>query len=301
MIAVVDYHKGNLMSVERGIEAAGGEALITDDAAAIARADGIVLPGVGAFADASATMIELGQMDAIRERIAVGVPFLGICLGMHLLFEEGVEGAPDEDDEESSHNARGLAVLPGVVVRMPKAAPDGASYKVPHVGWNTVAPPTGSGLSAGLASAGSSATRRFAAQPSASCAALLRSDEGIDGAQTVAPLPADAKPAAPTGLPTGASGACGTRFVNAAPPSGCSPSFGCPIFDGIPAGEYFYFTHSYIAPGGPFAVGETTHSVTFPSAVQYGEACFGVQFHPEKSSDAGAAVLRNFVRIVEGR
>lgn len=218
MIAVVDYHKGNLMSVERGIESAGGKALITDDETAIARADGIVLPGVGAFADASATMIELGQLDVIRERIAAGVPFLGICLGMHLLFEEGTEGAPDEDDEESPHNAPGLAVLPGVVCRMPRVDEAGNTFKVPHVGWNTVA-----------------------------------------------------------------------------------LGEGCPLFDGIPTGEYFYFTHSYIAPSGPFAVGETTHSVAFPSAVQYGDACFGVQFHPEKSSDAGAAVLRNFVRIVEGR
>lgn len=217
MIAVVDYHKGNLMSVERGIEAAGGEALITDDADVIARAEGIVLPGVGAFADASATMIELGQLDAIRARIAEGAPFLGICLGMHLLFEEGTEGAPEEDDEESSHNARGLAVLPGVVCRMPRVDAEGNAYKIPHVGWNTVA---------------------------------LSED--------------------------------------------------CPLFDGIPSGEYFYFTHSYIAPTGPFVVGGTAHSVAFPSAVQYGERCFGVQFHPEKSSDAGAAVLRNFVRIVEG-
>lgn len=217
MIAVVDYHKGNLMSVERGIEAAGGEALITDDADVIARAEGIVLPGVGAFADASATMIELGQLDAIRARIAEGAPFLGICLGMHLLFEEGTEGAPEEDDEESSHNARGLAVLPGVVCRMPRVDAEGNAYKIPHVGWNTVA---------------------FAKD--------------------------------------------------------------CLLFDGIPSGEYFYFTHSYIVPTGPFVVGETAHSVAFPSAVQYGERCFGVQFHPEKSSDAGAAVLRNFVRIVEG-
>ena len=238
MIAVVDYHKGNLMSVERGIEAAGGEALVTDDAGAIARADGIVLPGVGAFADASATMIELGQLDALRARIAEGVPFLGICLGMHLLFEEGTEGAPEEDDEESSHNARGLAVLPGVVCRMPRVDAEGNAYKVPHVGWNTVVPPMGS-------------------EP----------------------------PAAATSDAVAASG---------------QGAFSCPLFDGIPAGEHFYFTHSYIAPAGPFAVGETVHSVAFPSAVQYGERCFGVQFHPEKSSDAGAAVLRNFVRIVEG-
>lgn len=217
MIAVVDYRKGNLMSVQRGLELAGADARITDDAGEIARAAAIVLPGVGAFADASATMIGLGQLDAIRARIAAGVPFLGICLGMHLLFEEGVEGAPDEDDEESSHNARGLAVLPGVVVRMPKRDAAGVSHKVPHVGWNTV------------------------------------------------------------------------EFAGA-----------CPLFDGIPSGEHFYFTHSYIVPDGPFTAGSTTHSVTFPSAVRYGQRCYGVQFHPEKSSDAGAAVLRNFVRIAEG-
>ena len=134
MIAVVDYHKGNLMSVERGIEAAGGTACITDDAGVIARADGIVLPGVGAFADASATMQELGQLAVIRERIAAGVPFLGICLGMHLLFEEGMEGAPDEDDEESSHNAPGLAVLPGVVAKMPKTDEAVISQLTPLIG-----------------------------------------------------------------------------------------------------------------------------------------------------------------------
>ena len=76
--------------------------------------------------------------------------------------------------------------------------------------------------------------------------------------------------------------------------------FTCPLFAGIPAGEYFYFTHSYIAPTGPFVVAETAHSVTFPCAVQYRDTTFGVQFHPEKSSDAGAAVLRNFVSIVKG-
>ncbi len=95
MIAVVDYQKGNLKSVERGLIAAGGEALITADASEIAKADAIVLPGVGAFADAAATMCELGQMDVIRERVRAGVPFLGICLGEHLMFEHGVEGAPE--------------------------------------------------------------------------------------------------------------------------------------------------------------------------------------------------------------
>ena len=141
MIVVVDYRKGNLKSVERGLAAAGGDVRVSDDPALIAQADAIVLPGVGAFADAAATMQALGQTDAIRRRIAAGVPFLGICLGMHLLFEEGVEGAPEEDDGQSTHNARGLAVLPGVVTKMPRVDAAGRACKVPHVGWNTVVPP----------------------------------------------------------------------------------------------------------------------------------------------------------------
>ena len=235
-IAVVDYRKGNLRSVERGLAAAGGDVLVTDDAAAIARADAIVLPGVGAFADAAATMHELGQAEAVRARIAAGVPFLGICLGQHLMFEEGTEGAPEEDDETSSHNARGLAILPGVVAKLPSRDAAGASYKVPHVGWNTIVAPA------------------------------CQEGEAADRAD-------------------GADGVAG---------------FDCPLLQGIPAGEYFYFTHSFVAPSGPFAVAKTVHSAAFPSVVQYGDAAFGVQFHPEKSSDAGAAVLRNFVRIVKG-
>ena len=219
MIAVVDYRKGNLRSVERGLAAAGADARITDDARQIARAQAIVLPGVGAFADAAASMEELGQLEAVRERIAAGVPFLGICLGMHLMFEEGDEGAPGEGspDYDGLSRPRGLAVLPGVVTKMPATDAAGNAYKVPHVGWNTVV-----------------------------------------------------------------------------------PTFASPLFAGIDPGTYFYFTHSYIAPDGPFVVAQTEHSVVFPSAVHYGDVAFGVQFHPEKSSDAGAQLLRNFVRIVEG-
>lgn len=216
MIAVVDYQKGNLKSVERGLIAAGGEAFITADASEIAKADAIVLPGVGAFADAAATMCELGQMDVIRERVRVGVPFLGICLGEHLMFEHGVEGAPEGSP------ACGLGLLPGTVVAMPRCDAQGKTFKVPHVGWNTIEMP-----------------------------------------------------------------AC----------NGSELAFACPLFDGIAPGEYFYFTHSYIAPTGSHTIAETTHSTRFTSAVQYGDRAFGVQFHPEKSSDAGARVLANFVAI----
>ena len=87
MIAVVDYQKGNLLSVQRGLAAVGGQAVVTSDPAEIAAASAIVLPGVGAFADAAATMRELGQMDVIRDRVLAGVPFLGIC---HILVLGGV-------------------------------------------------------------------------------------------------------------------------------------------------------------------------------------------------------------------
>ena len=71
------------------------------------------------------------------------------------------------------------------------------------------------------------------------------------------------------------------------------------LFDGIPEGEYFYFTHSYVSPDSAATIATTTHSVTFPCAVQLGQRAFGVQFHPEKSSDAGLALLRNFVTIAQ--
>ena len=81
MIAVIDYCKGNLKSVERGLTHVGGDAHITDDPEVIRTADALVLPGVGSFADASATMQQTGQMEAIRAALAEGTPFLGICLG----------------------------------------------------------------------------------------------------------------------------------------------------------------------------------------------------------------------------
>ena len=82
-----------------------------------------------------------------------------------------------------------------------------------------------------------------------------------------------------------------------APQAGSELAFACPLFNGIAPGEYFYFTHSFIAPTGSHTIAETTHSTRFTSAVQFGEYAFGVQFHPEKSSDAGARVLANFVAI----
>ncbi len=254
MIAVVDYQKGNLKSVERGLIAAGGEAFITADASEIAKADAIVLPGVGAFADAAATMCELGQIEAIRDRVRAGVPFLGICLGEHLMFEHGVEGAPE------GNPACGLGLLPGTVVAMPRCDAQGKAFKVPHVGWNTIEIPACGG-SAAVPPCGEGGGNAVLKQSSLRC-----------------------------GTARGTS-------PDSAPQPGSDLAFACPLFDGIAPGEYFYFTHSYIAPTGSHTIAETAHSTRFTSAVQFGERAFGVQFHPEKSSDAGARVLANFVAI----
>lgn len=129
MIKVIDYHKGNIRSVVRGLEAAGAEVEVIDSPDGLRNADAIVLPGVGAFNDAMNSLDELSLTAPIKQAISDGVPFLGICLGMHLLFEGGEEHAPNGIARE------GLGVLPGVVKLMPNASHE---FKLPHIGWNTV-------------------------------------------------------------------------------------------------------------------------------------------------------------------
>ncbi|MBE0477406.1 MAG: imidazole glycerol phosphate synthase subunit HisH [Coriobacteriia bacterium] len=135
MIAVVDYGMGNLRSVQKGFEHAGvSDVMVTGDAAAVAAASAVVLPGVGAFGDASARLRASGMWDVVLGRIAAGTPFLGICLGMQLLADVGYE-----DGEHP-----GLGVVPGACERLP----DGV--KVPHIGWNTVDHPRPSRLFEGV-------------------------------------------------------------------------------------------------------------------------------------------------------
>ncbi len=135
MIAIVDYGMGNLRSVQKGFEHAGvTDVVVTGDPAIVSSADGIVLPGVGAFRDASATLRDGGLSDVLLERIGTGVPFLGICLGMQLLASVGLE-----DGEW-----QGLDVVPGVCERLP------GGVKVPHIGWNTVAYPRENRLFRGI-------------------------------------------------------------------------------------------------------------------------------------------------------
>jgi len=131
VIVIVDYGMGNLRSAQKGLEKAGHTAVITDDPAAVAQADAVVLPGVGAFADCYEGLRSRGFVEPILEAADSGRPFLGICVGLQLLFEESEEGGVH----------KGLGILPGRVVRFPDAKETG--LKVPHMGWNRIRPAGG--------------------------------------------------------------------------------------------------------------------------------------------------------------
>ena len=122
MIAIIDYQMGNLRSVQKGFESVGHAAEITSSPQDILRADKVVLPGVGAFRDAIAELRKRDLIEPIREFIASDKPFLGICLGLQLLFDRSYEGGEYE----------GLGIIPGEVKRF-DLPPE---YKVPHMGWN---------------------------------------------------------------------------------------------------------------------------------------------------------------------
>jgi imidazole glycerol-phosphate synthase subunit HisH len=123
-IAVIDYGMGNLRSVQKGLERVGYAAEVTRDTDRIEAAAGVVLPGVGAFGACMDNLRTYGLIDSVRRVIARGTPFLGICLGMQLLFDESEEFGP----------VPGLGIFPGRVVRFAER-PD---LKVPHMGWNQI-------------------------------------------------------------------------------------------------------------------------------------------------------------------
>jgi glutamine amidotransferase len=134
-IAILDYGMGNLRSVEKALERVGADAEITSDRARAEAADGVILPGVGAFPRAMDRVREIGLDDLIAGRIEAGVPVLGICLGMQLLFESSVE----------NEGAAGLSLLGGVVGPL-----EANGYKVPHIGWSPVRWEHSSSLTDGL-------------------------------------------------------------------------------------------------------------------------------------------------------
>ena len=134
-VVVLDYGSGNLRSAERALARCRADVAVTADVDAALKADGLVVPGVGAFAACMAGLREVGGTHVVRRWVAGERPLLGICVGMQVLFAEGVEHGVESD---------GLGVLPGRVARL--SAP-----VLPHMGWNTVAAAEGSRLFAGLA------------------------------------------------------------------------------------------------------------------------------------------------------
>ena len=223
-MVILDYGSGNLRSAERAVARAGAEVTVTADRDAALAADGLVVPGVGAFAACMAGLRGIQGDQIIGRRLAGGRPVLGICVGMQILFAKGVEHGVTTE---------GCAEWPGTVERLDAPV-------LPHMGWNTVAAPAGSVLFDGLDPATrfyfvhSYGVRRWELAP----ALLPRSDLalGVDTRRKITP-----------GM-----------------------------------------------EGGPPVVTWADHGGRFVAAVEHGPLC-ATQFHPEKSGDAGAHLLRNWL------
>lgn len=136
MIAIIDYGAGNIQSVSKALAHIGCEAFITRDKDKILKADGAVLPGVGSFGDTMDTMIEYGIKDTVIEYTKSGKPFLGICLGLQLLFPKS----------EESPDAEGLGIFDGSITKIPS----GEGLKIPHIGWNSLDIKKSDGLFKGI-------------------------------------------------------------------------------------------------------------------------------------------------------
>lgn len=136
MVAIIDYDAGNLCSVEKALEALGAETVVTRDPEVIAGSSRVILPGVGSFGDAMERLNQYGLPDVIRRTVSGNKPFLGICLGLQLLFEES----------EESPGVPGLGILKGKILKIPQTE----GLKIPHMGWNSLNLKPDSRLFAGI-------------------------------------------------------------------------------------------------------------------------------------------------------
>lgn len=136
MVAIIDYDAGNIKSVEKALISLGADVILTRDPEVILGADHIILPGVGAFKDAMEKLHSYGLVEVIHEATKRNIPFLGICLGLQLMFESS----------EENPGVEGLKLLPGKIVRIPSAE----GIKIPHIGWNSISYPNKGKLYKGI-------------------------------------------------------------------------------------------------------------------------------------------------------
>jgi glutamine amidotransferase len=170
MIAIVDYGVGNLRSVQKGLERVGATAVVTSEPGELDSAQGVILPGVGAFGDAMANLRQRELLAPVLRQVEAGKPLLGICLGMQLLFEES--------EEMGRHP--GLGLLRGRVVRFP----DG-ELKVPHIGWNQLHSPRGAVLAGIKDGAYAYFVHSYYVQPEQPSDVLATTDYGVEFAAVV--------------------------------------------------------------------------------------------------------------------
>ncbi len=234
-MVVLDYGSGNLRSAQRALQRAGADVTVTSDADAALNCDGLVVPGVGAFAACMAGLRAIRGEVIIGKRLAGSRPVLGICVGMQVLFAEGAE---------HGERTAGCGELPGVVQRLDAPV-------LPHMGWNTVHPPAGTRL---LAGTGPDTRFYFVHSYAARPLPPGAGDKGAGDKQAAAESAAD------QGAGTQAGRTQGGRTAQ-------------PLLT------------------------LATHGQDFIAAVEDGPLC-ATQFHPEKSADAGAAVLANWLELI---
>ena len=142
MIAIIDYGAGNLASVQKAFDYIGTKSVITSDRDVVLNADGVILPGVGAIGFAMEALKSKGMDEVVKEVVSKGTPFMGICLGMQMLFDESEESFGNEG------NVKGLGLIPGVVRKFPDSICE-KGLKIPQIGWNQLEDVKGSILSEG--------------------------------------------------------------------------------------------------------------------------------------------------------
>ena len=263
MIAVIDYGRGNLGSVEKAFRRVGIPASITQDPRSVDEAEAVVLPGDGAFHDAMANLDRLGLLPALRRALDGSRPFLGICLGYQLLFSTS----------EEFGEGRGLDVVPGAVRRLP------AGRKIPHMGWNRVEHAGELRLFDGIPS-GAHFYFVHSYYPVVAGAVSTALTEGGLRQTRVAPDARSDAPDARAVAPDARSTVSDARAV-------------------APDGRSAVSDARSVAPGAQaLRVGWCEYGVRFAAAIEVGRI-HATQFHPEKSQRWGLRMLENFAAVVK--